>query len=290
MGRHERLVRRGLPHRTKLALWLREQRSRARLTYRELGERTYRSPGVLARAASGKVVPTWDTVEAYAHGCGANLAQASRLWRRARAEQHEPMRWSSRTARRLHPEYLKDFRGLQLGMIALRRECGQPTFRELEEIAAAQGSRLPRSTLSAVLHRRAIPSESLMLAFVRACATQRRHVRVDLWMAAWQRAEHNRQNHRYRPSYFSDSQAALESNQEAIARSVTRAIRDLLDRHHSSYLSVDELAHVVTTAAFEWQEQRSEADYENWLSQHEPMGVEPVGIAMPFEESPDLDA
>ncbi|MGA4849466.1 helix-turn-helix transcriptional regulator [Streptomyces sp. G5(2025)] len=273
MGRREELVpNSGLPHRAKLAWWLRDQRARAGLTYRDLGQRVYVHPGVLARAASGNVVSTWTTVEAYARGCGADIAQAQRLWRRARAEQHEPAQWSSGRAQRLRPEYLKDFRGLQLGLIALRRESGQLTLRELEEIAAAQGNHLPRSTVSAVLNGRAIPSESLTLAFVRACATQRRHVRVDLWMAAWQRAERDHQHHRYRSWHITDPEDVL-TNRDATASSMSRGIRDLLDRHHRNGLSASELEEIAVWVVADWREQQQEAAYDNWLSQYEPVGA-----------------
>lgn len=274
MGRHERLVarKRDFPHRAKLALWLREQKTRVGLSYRELGRRVYTHPGVLARAASGNVMPTWNTVEAYVHGCGADLTRAHRLWRRARAEQHEPDKWVP--APRLRPEYLKDFRGLQLGMIALRRECGQPTLRELEKIAAAQGNRLPRSTLGAVLRGRAIPSESLMLAFVEACATQRRrYVRVELWMAAWKRAERDRQRRRYRPLSFSNAEAMLEAGRDAVASSVTRGVRDLLDRHVRNGLSAEELEQIVGWAASDWREQQGEVAYDSLLWHYELMGA-----------------
>ncbi|MFJ6501365.1 hypothetical protein OG280_41205 (plasmid) [Streptomyces virginiae] len=228
-------------------------------------EKTYVRAGVLARAASGEVVPTLATVQAFVHGCGGNMDQAVRLWRRARAERLQPARWKSTTAQRLRPQYLKDFRGLRLGMIALRHESGHPTLRELEAVAESQGNRLPRSTLAAVLHGNAIPSEALLDAFVRACAAQRRNVAIAWWIAAWKRAWNDHTRGEYRRRAIPADRAV-----GSIHDSVRLDITSLLDWKLHGGHSPGTLESIATRAVSEWHIEQVRASYNRWLSSMEP--------------------
>ncbi len=49
-------------------------------TYRQLASATNFSAATLARAASGRVLPTLDVTVAYAASCGADVEEWKRLW------------------------------------------------------------------------------------------------------------------------------------------------------------------------------------------------------------------
>lgn len=63
-----------------LAIELRRLRKRSGLTYSQLAVRSHYSTAALSTAASGKAVPTWETVEAFVLGCGYDGDMA--LWKR----------------------------------------------------------------------------------------------------------------------------------------------------------------------------------------------------------------
>jgi DNA-binding NarL/FixJ family response regulator/transcriptional regulator with XRE-family HTH domain len=56
---------------------LRALRQRAGLTYRELSRRTHYAPSVLAAAAAGEALPTWQVTVAYVGECGGSI----QVWR-----------------------------------------------------------------------------------------------------------------------------------------------------------------------------------------------------------------
>ncbi|MER7828045.1 helix-turn-helix transcriptional regulator [Streptomyces sp. NPDC096097] len=64
----------------ELARALRELRHRSNLTYRELASVSHYSAAALSSAASGRVVPKLEVVEAFVRGCGYNGDM--RVWRR----------------------------------------------------------------------------------------------------------------------------------------------------------------------------------------------------------------
>ncbi|MEW2570210.1 helix-turn-helix transcriptional regulator [Streptomyces sp. NPDC047070] len=71
-----------------LAIELRRLRKRSGLTYSQLAARSHYSTSALSTAASGKAVPTWETVEAFVAGCGydGDMAQWKRMHRSARRD------------------------------------------------------------------------------------------------------------------------------------------------------------------------------------------------------------
>jgi transcriptional regulator with XRE-family HTH domain len=89
-GRPEKPVSGDQPDTAAVALVLRDLRHRAGLTLRQLADCINYSVATLSTVASGKSLPRWDVVKAYAEGCDATneeLAELHALWRRASARQ-----------------------------------------------------------------------------------------------------------------------------------------------------------------------------------------------------------
>ncbi|WP_235459828.1 helix-turn-helix domain-containing protein [Streptomyces olivochromogenes] len=184
----------------ELAEWLRSLRRRSGLTYRRMSqliqEGRISEPGcsavTLLRADRGTFLPRRQVVEAYAQVCGATRREARVQWERA-AQQAEPSAAGacqaptvSPSGRRLefvyHPAHLLE------AMHRVRRAAGQPSLRELQKRARDLGTGpLPRSTLADVLAGLRMPSEDLLIAYVRACGEQG-HL-LTLWRHAWARAQ-----------------------------------------------------------------------------------------------------
>jgi len=168
-----------------LVVWLRGQKERAGLTYVQMAEQPECTvaASTLSRADDGSRLPTRQTVHAYAAACGADPAQAERLWCRARYRFRQ-----QRQARRIgpRPETVLDFADLRQAMAELRERCGGPSLAQLSRHAPT--GLLPRSTLGAVLRGTALPRKDLMLAFVRALGVQDTRV----WERAWDKAAQTR--------------------------------------------------------------------------------------------------
>ncbi|RKE02891.1 helix-turn-helix transcriptional regulator [Streptomyces sp. TLI_171] len=206
MGRRENAVAAGTRQSEALATWLRQQRERLGTpSYKAMAKDSNLHPTVLSRAASGRTVPSWPVVEAYATLCGADLSEARRLWSKARYEQ-ERRRRHERTslaspafkdkvralheAEAVHPQVIVDFDALCQAMIEARARAGQPSLAELQQRAGrtpdGRANRLPASSLSAILRRRLPPRRDHVTAF-----TQALHLKpaaVADWEAAWDRA------------------------------------------------------------------------------------------------------
>ncbi|MFF7329101.1 helix-turn-helix domain-containing protein [Streptomyces sp. NPDC008150] len=181
----------------ELAQWLRALRRRAGLTYRQMADLTEHdrvaAPGcsavTLCRADSGTVLPRRSVVEAYAQVCGATRREARLHWERAaqRAEGAGAGRETAaaRTGRRLefvyHPAHLLE------AMHRVRLAAGQPSLREMQRRARDLGAGpLPRSTVADVLAGLRMPSEELLIAYLRACGQQEQNLAP--WRQAWARA------------------------------------------------------------------------------------------------------
>ncbi|WP_405822304.1 helix-turn-helix domain-containing protein [Streptomyces sp. NBC_01390] len=182
----------------ELAQWLRALRQRAGLTYRQMSELTERpwvagptySAVTLCRADSGAALPRQQVVETYAQVCGATRREARLRWERAAVgaesaaggPQPQPI---PRAGRRLelvyHPAHLLE------AMHQVRLAAGQPSLREMQRRARELGAGpLPRSTVADVLAGLRMPSEDLLIAYVRACGHHDQH--VVQWRGAWARA------------------------------------------------------------------------------------------------------
>ncbi|MEU3074844.1 helix-turn-helix domain-containing protein [Streptomyces laurentii] len=205
MGRREDPVGADGVART-LALWLRRQRERAGITYRELARKTKYSEDTLRRAASGKVVPTAEVVRAFADACGADPREAERRRtnahvRRSRSKRNEPQ------GRPVDIEYVNTFDELRRCMIRAYESSGSPSYRELAANSKAYGP-ISRSTLSRFFWNKSKPSREFTLAFARSCG----QVEIESWARAWERCAEqtdkpntSRARHSHSPSSSSSS-------------------------------------------------------------------------------------
>jgi transcriptional regulator with XRE-family HTH domain len=191
MGRREKPVGAGSEKAVKaLALWLREQRQRAGLTYQQMADRTEYTRQTLSRAASGHSLPSQRVAEAYARVCGADPLHARRLWLRAR---QATVRTKLGDTTGIRPEYVQNFADLHTAMRELWLKAGAPPLRELERRAGDHGQ-LPHSSLSLILRQRALPQRRHLKAFVTACGVPDRA--VGAWEAAWERANRSSRHSR----------------------------------------------------------------------------------------------
>ncbi|MER8184903.1 helix-turn-helix transcriptional regulator [Kitasatospora sp. NPDC094015] len=193
MGRRENPVAAGEPALRRLACWLREQRDRAELTYRQLADRTNFHPTTLQRATSGRSLPSWEVVEAMARACDADLRTARRKWTQANYWAHVPRPSGGqrrRAPRRLNPEQVDSFADLRRAMHEMRRKADWPSLEELDRRARARGNRLPSSTLALVLKGEAPLHRTLLTTYMEACGVK--ESRRALWSAAWERTHNAR--------------------------------------------------------------------------------------------------
>ncbi|WKU42623.1 helix-turn-helix domain-containing protein [Streptomyces sp. VNUA116] len=181
-----------------LVQWLRDQRTRAGLSYAQLAERTQHlalpgggqarcSADTLARAASGLVVPRHRAVLAYALACEADPAEAERLWKRARYQQSMADRRNEEPAP--HVRYVRNFAELRAALVELYRKDGSRPYEELEK---ASGGVLAHSTVARVISGiSGQPTREFVLAFAQVCGV-RGAVALNDWRDAWDRAEERR--------------------------------------------------------------------------------------------------
>lgn len=90
MGRPEKPIPPDVPSAVReLALRLREVRATSGLTFSELAARSHATPATLSRITSGRGVPSWQAVSAFAEAVQmdeASRAELKELWERARTE------------------------------------------------------------------------------------------------------------------------------------------------------------------------------------------------------------
>ncbi|MFC4508007.1 MULTISPECIES: helix-turn-helix domain-containing protein [Streptomyces] len=196
--RHSQIpVPQSAPH-YELAQWLRSLRRRSGLTYRQMSQLIEEERGVppgcsavtLLRADRGNRLPRRQVVEAYAQVCGATRSEARLHWERA-AQQVDPPPGGGQTlpashlGRRLAFVYQPAH--LLQAMHRVRLDAGQPSLRELQKRARELGAGpLPRSSVADVLAGLRMPSEDLLITYVRACGQQENL--LVLWRHAWARA------------------------------------------------------------------------------------------------------
>ncbi|MFE4518486.1 helix-turn-helix domain-containing protein [Kitasatospora sp. NPDC056783] len=193
MGRREKPVEAAEPALRRLAEWLREQRKEAKLTYRQLADRTNYHPTTLQRAAAGRSVPSWKVVEAVVRECGGDLKTARRKWSQANYWAHVPHPSRTRrlrAPRRVDPEQVDSFADLRRAMHEMRRKADWPSLRELDRRARDRGARLPSSTLALVLKGEAPLRKPVFLAYMDVCGVK--EARRALWAAAWDRTNNAR--------------------------------------------------------------------------------------------------
>ncbi len=199
MGRRKGALDESAPY-YELAQWLRSVRKSAGLTYRKMAEKiteTGYSPVTLSRSDGGWFLPRREVVLAYAGACGASRREAHRMWWRAAADGDVPGT-RSKTRDRAEPRYpggpvrrielIYEPAHLLEAMNQLRMSAGLPSLRVLQGVARAGGfGPLPRSTLAEVLAGVRLPSEALLISYVRSCGEPPEQ--VGKWRGAWQRAQ-----------------------------------------------------------------------------------------------------
>lgn len=180
MGRREEPVGADGVART-LALWLRRQRERADISYRELARETKYSEDTLRRATSGKVVPTRGVVRTFANACGADPREAERL-RKSAHVRHRRIKRSEPLGRLLDIEKVNTFDELRRYMIDAYERIGSPSYRELATNPSIYDPP-SRSALSRFFWNKSKPSREFTLAFARSCG----QVDIRPWAQAWER-------------------------------------------------------------------------------------------------------
>ncbi|OKJ48631.1 hypothetical protein AMK27_38340 [Streptomyces sp. CB02009] len=155
MGRPEVEVDFTVPQRGELAFKLRSLRSTAGLTYTQLVEKTDRvfSASHYKRAASGKEVPSWNVVLAYAKGCVPLLTWGMvddlfELHRAAEAAVNKADRDSRRSTIVPKPHLVQNTAGLGRAMRDAWARAGRPAMRT---IARRSGVYVPHSTAHAIV-------------------------------------------------------------------------------------------------------------------------------------------
>ncbi|WP_316668616.1 helix-turn-helix transcriptional regulator [uncultured Propionibacterium sp.] len=169
-----------------LARWLRRQREKSNLTYRqmEMKTRSY-SAATYSRADSGHYMPSYSVVAAYVDACGANKERAKQLWLAALTSSPRKTGLQIPTI----DTCLYTGQLIQL-MISLRLASGQPSLRKLERNANAAGKVLPKSTLADVLMGRRAPSRKILIAFVSACGMPEEEITP--WVEALKRTQRSK--------------------------------------------------------------------------------------------------
>ncbi|MFD0371137.1 helix-turn-helix domain-containing protein [Streptomyces sp. NPDC127114] len=184
MGRTENPVDHSVPSRGELADFLRAERRASGLTYDHLAERTGVSAATLKRAASGRVVPAEHTVVSFLSACAsgpAKITLALSMRQRARRDERGG-------GARVNPLLIFAPYELAVGLVALHKNAGSPSYREMTRRAG--GSHLlPLSSISRILNRRTLPvSQQQMAAFIEGCGVRAGTKAHDEWLAAWSRS------------------------------------------------------------------------------------------------------
>ncbi|MFC9825234.1 helix-turn-helix domain-containing protein [Streptomyces erythrochromogenes] len=166
MGRPELPVDHTLFERGRLAEQLRFIRMAARLNYDELADRTGLSPATLKRATSGRTVPAWETVAAFATACGDQPRLLHELWLNARIADRGRLAQLRQPAR---PQLIESRRELSAALEYFYEAAGAPPLRRLAALAG-DPYLLPVSSAHRIVKRQALPvSRQQMVAFLTAC-------------------------------------------------------------------------------------------------------------------------
>ncbi|MFJ8017437.1 helix-turn-helix domain-containing protein [Streptomyces sp. NPDC096339] len=166
MGRPELPVDHAVPERGALAVALRELRSQAGLSYDDLAAGTALSAATFKRAASGRTLPTEETVKVFVSACGGNWYALRKLWLAAKIADRGRLEQLRRPAL---PQFVSGRRELSAALEYFYEAAGAPSLRRLSELAGG-AHMLPVSTAHRIVTRRALPaSGQQMTAFLAAC-------------------------------------------------------------------------------------------------------------------------
>ncbi|MEV8529867.1 helix-turn-helix transcriptional regulator [Streptomyces sp. NPDC052000] len=185
-GRPEKPVDQTVPARAKLAAFLRARKAEAGMTYQQMADdEDGLSKATFERAASGAIVPSWDTVEAFVRitapssdGLGTALSHSRGLLIRARRATRAPYYLHKAPDPTL-------IASKALLLQALRDQhvwAGCPTPGEMERMAGF--GRLPQATVRRIINGRSLPvTPDQAIAFLKAC-----EVAEDADLERWLRA------------------------------------------------------------------------------------------------------
>lgn len=186
MGRPELPVDHTVPERGKLAAALRWLRGNAGLSYDELAAKTGLSAATLKRAASGKTVPTEDTVKTFVAACGGDPYGLGRAWLAARIADRGRLAGLRKPPL---PVFINGHRELSAALEYFYEAAGAPPLRRLSELAGG-AHLLPVSTAARIVNRQALPvSRQQMVAFLTACRLTGRL--LDAWGDAFEEITRN---------------------------------------------------------------------------------------------------
>ncbi|MFG1913024.1 helix-turn-helix domain-containing protein [Kribbella sp. NPDC048928] len=168
----------------EFASYLRNQRKRAGITYRELAARTVRpdtkrpySHAHMVRAAKGDELPSWPVAKAYLVGCGISSPRFLRLWEAlwdaansAVAAIKDPDHGNSGSL-----QHVTTLLGFGEHLRALSERSGLPTLRALEDKTG-----IPKSTLSEWFKGQRLPTAQRLYDFAEALGTTPKE-QTELW-------------------------------------------------------------------------------------------------------------
>ncbi|MFI8263517.1 helix-turn-helix domain-containing protein [Streptomyces sp. NPDC085665] len=183
--------------RALLAKTLRRFRRVAGLSYDELAARTGLSAATLKRAASGKTVPSEDTVKTIATACGQDPETLRWFWLHARIADRGRLAQLRKPAL---PQFINGRRELSAALEYFYEDAGAPPLRRLTELAGGTHL-LPVSSAARIVSRQALPaSRQQMAAFLTACGVPG-HL-LGLWGDAFDEVAQSREIDRREPGPF----------------------------------------------------------------------------------------
>ncbi|MFF4104278.1 multiprotein-bridging factor 1 family protein [Streptomyces sp. NPDC001903] len=177
----------------RLAQALRNARVRADFTFSELADEVVGfSESTLKRAASGKTLPTRETVTAYARACNTEPGPLLNLWEAA-VEERRPLRPAVPRVTKI-----RDAAALGAALHSLHVGAGSLSCREIEKRTRNSPGiiRVPRTTAHQILYRQRFPSSRTQLT---ALLTVLGVPAVEHagWLQAWSRANRQRPSDRH---------------------------------------------------------------------------------------------
>ncbi|MFD6892723.1 helix-turn-helix domain-containing protein, partial [Streptomyces sp. NPDC059957] len=172
-------------------------------TYAELAAMTGTSQATLQRAASGRKVPSFETVTAIATACGTVPGAFYRLWLAARVADRGRL---ARLRRPASPDLMTTRGALSEAMEYYYEKAGAPSLRRLQERAGG-AHLLAVSSAARIVNREALPaSRQQCIAFLTACGLTGRL--AERWADAFDRI-----------TRYGDAEPATVSGREAVFRS-----------------------------------------------------------------------
>lgn len=202
MGRPEKEIEETTPpYRAQLAAILREQRAATKRTYADLARQSNLSAATLKRAASGTLVPRFETVVEFCATCRPYLPREQHIavwketraaWRMARREERGTLKIQS-----LGVEFVADYRDFSQALTIFWEEKGALPLRTVQKYSQ-DPINLPVSSLALILSRKALPQTKRQLAaIIRGCHGSQ--LEQKKWEAAWDKVFSGRGRYRTIP-------------------------------------------------------------------------------------------